>query len=78
MSTITTTPIVAPREAMDASSILAELAVAPGEPSVVRAAAELLPGISDRLRRATAAPGTEDDDLLAVARAVGIVIERTH
>lgn len=77
MSIITNT-LIAPREAMDASGILAELAVAPDEPSVVRAAAELLPGISDKLRRLAASPGSEDDELLAVARAVGVVIERNH
>ncbi|MFC9431492.1 hypothetical protein [Streptomyces sp. NPDC056987] len=73
------TPVrVAPQEAMDASSVLAELAVNPGEQSVLRAAAEILPGLGDKVRRLTATPGTEDDDLLAVARSVGVLTERAH
>ncbi|ORT54202.1 hypothetical protein [Streptomyces sp. CB03238] len=74
---ITIAPIET-QEAMDASSILAELAVSPDEPSVLRAAADVLPRLGDKVRRLTAPAGTEDDDLLALARSVGVVIERTR
>lgn len=73
-----TTALIPAQVAMDASSICAELSVSPDEPSVLRAAAEILPRLSDTVRRLTAVPGTEDDDLLALARSVGVVIERTH
>ncbi|MFF2902720.1 hypothetical protein [Streptomyces sp. NPDC057966] len=63
---------------LDASKVLAELAVAPDEPSVLRVASEILPGVNDAVRRRLRPAGTEDDDLLAVAYAVGVVIERTH
>ncbi|WP_327359808.1 hypothetical protein [Streptomyces sp. NBC_01304] len=58
---------------LDASKVLAELACSPESPSVIRAAAEILPRVSDSVRRAAAKPGTEDDELLAVAIAVGLL-----
>ncbi|MFI1831317.1 hypothetical protein ACH41E_33460 [Streptomyces sp. NPDC020412] len=70
------TTLIPAQTAMDASSILAELSVSPDEPSVLRAAAEILPPVTDAVRRLTAAPGTEDDELLALARSVGVLIER--
>ncbi|MFE0107092.1 hypothetical protein [Streptomyces sp. NPDC059009] len=76
-TSITTTHVV-PQHAQDASNILAELAVDPDELSVLNAAARVLPPLADAVRRTTAKPGTEDDDLLALARAVGVVTERTH
>jgi hypothetical protein len=69
---------VVPQQALDGSRICAELAVDPDEVSVLTAAASVLPPLADAVRRATAKPGTEDDDLLAVARSVGVLIERTH
>ncbi|MCW8383935.1 hypothetical protein [Streptomyces justiciae] len=64
--------------ALDGSRILAELALSPDEPSVLRVADEILPGITDAVRRQLKPAGTEDDDLLAVAYSVGVVIERNH
>ncbi|MGW2865618.1 hypothetical protein [Streptomyces sp. NPDC001205] len=74
------TPVihVESQEAQDASGILAELAVSPDDISVLTAAASVLPSLSDKVRRVVAVPGTEDDDLLALARSVGVVIERAH
>lgn len=74
------TPVihVEPQEAQDASGILAELAVSPDDISVLTAAASVLPSLSDKVRRVVAVPGTEDDDLLALARSVGVVTERAH
>ncbi|GAA1930685.1 hypothetical protein [Streptantibioticus ferralitis] len=77
MSTITPEAGIEPQQAKDCAMILAELATAPDDISVLTAAADVLPALSDRVRRLTAAPGTEDDDLLEVARVAGVLIERT-
>ncbi|MDI3390162.1 hypothetical protein QIS99_28810 [Streptomyces sp. B-S-A8] len=69
---ITLTPIDE-QAALDASRILAELSVAPTEPSVLRIASEILPPVTDSVRRAVADPGAEDDDLLALTIAVGVL-----
>lgn len=73
-----TTNTIDPQLAYDASRICAELAVDTTEPSVIRAAADVVTKLADQVRRGHAAPGTEDDDLLAVARSVGVLIERDH
>ncbi|MFH8993133.1 hypothetical protein [Streptomyces sp. NPDC017940] len=73
-----TTNTIDPQLAYDASRICAELAVDTDEPGVIRVAAEIVPKLADQVRRRCAAPGTEDDDLLAVVRSVGVLFERTN
>lgn len=75
---MSTTTHVDPQAALDGSRVLAELALSPDEPSVLRVAAKILPGVTDTVRRLVRPTGTEDDELLAVALAVGVVIERNH
>ncbi|MFJ2819095.1 hypothetical protein [Streptomyces sp. NPDC087294] len=70
----TTTTHVDSRAAVDGSKVLAELALSPDEPSVLRVAADLLPPLADMVRRRMAPAGTEDNDLLAVAYSVGVVV----
>ncbi|MET9162074.1 hypothetical protein ABZX56_30500 [Streptomyces parvulus] len=74
----TNTIHVDPQAAMDGSRVLAELAVSPEEPSVLRVAGDVLLPLADAVRRSMRPAGTEDDDLLALARSVGVVIERNH